>query len=79
VNFQKGCESSAHQKPIGQPVCSETAGFDATITIRFGLSGLRVSTLALNTYDARKRRAAEQHEPRIGLDGAGHSGHGAEG
>ena len=35
--------SSDHQNPIGQPVCSETAGFDATIAIRFGRSGLRMS------------------------------------
>jgi hypothetical protein len=44
---KNGCASSAHQKPIGPPVCWETAGFDATITIRFGRSGLRMSTLAL--------------------------------
>jgi hypothetical protein len=46
VNSKNGCESSPHQNPIGQPVCSETAGFDATITIRFGRSGWRMSTLA---------------------------------
>jgi hypothetical protein len=50
VNSKKGCESSAHQKPIGQPVWPETAGFDATITIRFGRSGLRMSMLALNAW-----------------------------
>jgi hypothetical protein len=46
------------------------AGFDATITTRFGRSGLRMSTLALNANEARTRGVVEQHERRIALDGA---------
>src|SRR6476469_8584879 len=34
TNSQYGWVSSAHQKPIGQPVCAEMAGFEATISTR---------------------------------------------
>src|SRR5512133_611400 len=43
TNSQYGCVSSDHQKPIGQPVCSETVGLDARMRTRLGLSGSRTS------------------------------------
>src|SRR5262245_2308485 len=42
TNSQYGCVSSAHQNPIGQPVCPETAGLEARMRTRFGLSGFSV-------------------------------------
>lgn len=47
VSPQYGWVSSAQQQPIGQPVCSEPAGFEATITTRVGGSGLRMSATAV--------------------------------
>src|SRR5882724_2179021 len=47
MNSQYGWASSAHQNPIGQPVCCEIAGFDTTISTRLGRSGAKTSTVAL--------------------------------
>src|SRR5262245_8529330 len=49
TNSQYGCVSSPHQKPIGQPVCSETVGLDASTRTRFGLFELRTS-IAPDTF-----------------------------
>src|SRR5215472_15980363 len=47
-----GWVSSAHQKPIGQPVCFEVDGLEATSAMRFGFSGLEMSTDALIVYSS---------------------------
>jgi hypothetical protein len=45
--FQIGWVSSLYQKPMGHPVCFETAGFEATMATCFGFSGFNTSIAAL--------------------------------
>src|SRR6266571_5274391 len=52
MNSQYGWTSSAHQNPMGHPVCPETAGLDAMIATDRGFAGLRRSIAAPMRFGA---------------------------
>src|SRR4029450_1686772 len=71
-NQKYGCVSSLHQKPTGQPVVVEVAGFEMTIATRFrdlGFTTFRALMLMRAPYQAhsvsQRTRALRARQPPV--------------